>query len=50
MRRYHITLLAGLMVVWLVGCGMPWLLGDSTTPAVLGVEDNEVLLHVNEFV
>lgn len=50
MLRYHITFLAGLTVVGLVGCGMPWLFGDSTTPGILGVEDNKVLLHVDEFV
>jgi len=50
MLRYHITLLAGFMVVGLVGCGTPWLSGDSTTPLILGVEDNEVLLEVIDYV
>jgi hypothetical protein len=50
MLRCHITLLACVTVVGLVGCGMPWLFGDSTTPLILSVENGEVLLDVEEFV
>ena len=42
-------ILACLMAICVTGCEMPWLYGDSTAPIILGIEDDEALLQVQEF-